>query len=407
MSPRPAVPPTLALSDAPRDPWDVVVVGAGPAGGAAAIRLATAGLRVLVVDRGDLPRGKVCGCCLSALALRELDALGPLPSAAVPLSRVRLAHEGLATTIAMPRGAILSRESLDAALLRRAIAAGGHWLPRLQVTAVEAQPRAETAVVHGRPAGSDEGVVPILARIVILATGLADRVRVVGADGTAPRRIAPRSRIGVGTVLRADAMPLPEGELLMTVARGGYCGLVRLEDGRIDVAAAIDRTTLAATGHDVARTVGGILSAATAATASPLDAGLLRLASFRATPPLTRRAALVDGGRSRVLRVGDAAGYVEPFTGEGIGWALASGRLVAESILAGGGPGDPAAVAARHAASHRRFLAPRHRRCALVSGGLRQPGVVTTALLAARTFPGVARHVLPAIVGGWPGEAHA
>lgn len=399
----PAVPPTLALCDAPRDPWDVVVVGAGPAGSAAAVRLATGGLRVLIVDRGDLPRGKVCGCCLSALALRELDAFGPLPCAPVPLSRVRLAHEGLATTIAMPGGAILSREALDAALLRRAIAAGSHWLPRIQVTAVEAQPRAETAVVHGRPAEREEGVVPILARIVILATGLADRVRVVGADGTAPRRIAPRSRIGVGTVLRADAVPLPEGELLMTVARGGYCGVVRLEDGRIDVAAAIDRTALAATGHDVARTVGGILSAA----GTTLDAGLLRLASFRATPPLTRRAALVDGGRSRVLRVGDAAGYVEPFTGEGIGWALASGRLVAESIVAGGGPGDPAAVAARHAASHRRFFASRHRRCALVSGGLRQPGVVTTALVAARTFPGVARHVLPAIVGGWRGGAHA
>ena len=405
MSPLPAVPATLSPADAAREPWDVVVIGAGPAGSAAAGRLAAGGLRVLVVDRSDLPRGKVCGCCLSPLALRELAAIGPLPRAAVPLTRVRLAHDGLATTIAMPGGAVLSREALDADLLRRAIAAGSRWLPRLQVTAVEAQPHAEKAVIHGSLAGMPDGAIPILARMVIVATGVSDRVRVIGAEVSAPpKRIAPRSRIGIGTVLRAGALPLPEGELSMTVGQGGYCGLVRLEDGRIDVAAAVDRAAIAATGHDVARAVADIFSAA---GGPAFDADLLRFTPFRATPPLTRRSALADGGRSRVLRIGDAAGYVEPFTGEGIGWALASGRLVAEAILAGDGLRDPAAVAARHTASHRRFLEHKHRRCALVSGGVRRPGMVTTALMAARIFPGVARHVLPVLVGEWRGGTHA
>jgi len=57
------------------EPWDVVVVGAGPSGSAAATVVATRGLRVLLLDRENLPRPKVCGCCLSPLALSELDLL--------------------------------------------------------------------------------------------------------------------------------------------------------------------------------------------------------------------------------------------------------------------------------------------------------------------------------------------
>ena len=55
--------------------WDVVVVGAGPAGAAAATKLGKNGLRVLLLDREDFPRPKVCGCCLSPLALNELNIL--------------------------------------------------------------------------------------------------------------------------------------------------------------------------------------------------------------------------------------------------------------------------------------------------------------------------------------------
>ena len=56
--------------------WDVIVVGAGPAGASAAVRLADGGRRVLLVDRCGMPRGKVCGCCLSQVAAEELSAIG-------------------------------------------------------------------------------------------------------------------------------------------------------------------------------------------------------------------------------------------------------------------------------------------------------------------------------------------
>ncbi|MCE2727815.1 MAG: FAD-dependent oxidoreductase, partial [Planctomycetaceae bacterium] len=66
---------TIDLDAAAALCWDVVIVGAGPAGGAAALRLARHGLRVIVIDRGALPRGKLCGCCLSAAAVAELRSL--------------------------------------------------------------------------------------------------------------------------------------------------------------------------------------------------------------------------------------------------------------------------------------------------------------------------------------------
>lgn len=399
--PAAAVAPTLTAGMAAGLAWDVVIVGAGPAGAAAGRRLAAAGTRVLVVDRAELPRGKVCGCCLSPRAVAELVSLGAgsAPAGAVALERVRLLHRGLGTAIGLPGGRVVSREALDASLLRHAIDAGCHWLPGFHVATVESPGHAAHAVVHGGIVRDERASLPILARFVLLATGLADHVRIVGAGMPAGRRRSARaSRIGIGTTLRADASSLPAGELVMAIDRAGYCGIVRLEDGRIDVAAALDRAALTGRGGDLGDTVARIVeTAAPSRTALPIHA--FREASWRATPPLTRHSAVVAGSTGRIFRIGDAAGYVEPFTGEGIGWALSSARLVAESLLGPHGLRDPAAASARHAASHRVSFAGAHRRCALVCEVLRRPAVVATALTAARTLPGLARRVLPVLIG--------
>lgn len=65
---------TISPAAAAATPWQAVIVGAGPAGSAVAIRLARAGWRVLLVERSDMPRPKVCGCCLSPQARAELRA---------------------------------------------------------------------------------------------------------------------------------------------------------------------------------------------------------------------------------------------------------------------------------------------------------------------------------------------
>ena len=117
------------------------------------------------------------------------------------------------------------------------------------------------------------------------------------------------------------------------------------------------------------------------------------------------------GTTGRVLRIGDAAGYVEPFTGEGIGWALACGRIVAEALLEEDGTAEnalaplrtpPHATVPRIAGSSQRSTP----RCRRVSLALRRPAVVMAAMHAARLTPWAARRLVPALVGATaPGDA--
>jgi flavin-dependent dehydrogenase len=393
---------TLGLEAAAAAAWHAVVAGAGPAGASAAIRLARAGLRVLLVDRGSMPRPKVCGCCLSVAAVRELDGLELTDSPrGLPLELVDLAAGGRSARIPLPGGRVISRESLDPALVRAAIKAGCHWLPQTTLEAVEDD---GATAVTGRllaadlgDAGGMDGRRIVLAGWFIVAAGLADAVRGGDAEG---RRVAAGSRIGLGTLLGGGAADLPDGDLVMAVGRGGYCGLVRLADGRIDLAAAVDRTAVAAAGPAAA--VLAILEESLGHARAAIIAAEIRRASFRATPPLTRAAPLVAGVAGRILRVGDAAGYVEPFTGEGIGWALASGRIAAASIVSGGGATDSVEVAARYRAAHAAHFGPLHARCRRVSLALRRPALVAAAVRAARAVPWVARRLVPTIIGAGP-----
>lgn len=422
-----SVPPlaaTLTPQEAIGCRWQAVVVGAGPAGAATALRLAARGVRVLLVDRGTLPRWKVCGCCLSPAAVRELRLLArptiassEPPLGVSPLDAVRVCHEGRSVLLPMTGGGVASREYLDTALVMRAIEAGAHWLPSTQVTSIDDAPtpggsdRVTLAARSMTDAADDPAL--LTAEYAVLATGLAESVRVdTAAAAREPQTAvcsADDSRIGLGATLEATAFDLAPGQLVMAVARMGYCGLVRLEDGRIDLAAAVDRSAL---GHHVspAEAVLAILTRAIDGFVSaPASTDAIMAAHFRATPTLTRRASLIAGTSGRVLRIGDAAGYVEPFTGEGIGWALAAGRLVAESLLdtadpAAGRLRPPADAARRYQTAHRRHFAPRHARCRRVSLALRRPAVVLTAMHAARAAPWVARRLMPFVLGAGPEE---
>ncbi|NLG41988.1 MAG: FAD-dependent oxidoreductase, partial [Phycisphaerae bacterium] len=130
--------PAMDAAAAALQLWDAVVIGAGPAGAMAALRLARQGARVLLVEKHRFPRPKVCGCCLNAAALELLAECGLADltsrAGAQRLSAIELGVAGKTARLGLPTGAALSRERLDALLVGEAIAAGASFLPATAAT---------------------------------------------------------------------------------------------------------------------------------------------------------------------------------------------------------------------------------------------------------------------------------
>lgn len=348
---------------------DALVVGAGPAGSVTARELAARGFRVLLVDKAAFPRSKVCGCCLNGAAVGTLECLGlgGVLRDAVPLDRVTVAAGRTSATLRLPRGVALSRAAFDSRLIEEAVRAGAEFRPN---TRFARDP-------EGGPRLNGE---PVSARLLVLASGLA------GGD-TVPE---PGSRIGAGVVLPAEAAPAfyGAGTIHMATGRGGYVGFVRVEDDRLDVAAAFDPAFVKSAGgpgaaaETILRDVGW-----------PIPPGLAA-APWKGTPPLTRRPLRLGGQRQFV--VGDAGGYVEPFTGEGMAWAVMSAAALAPVAARSVTRWDDRLVAEWEAA-HRRVVGRRQSVCRVVSRVLRSPALTTLAVRGLRLFPVLARPVVSAL----------
>lgn len=293
----------------PRDAIDVAVVGAGPAGIAAAIAAARAGARVVVVDRARFPRPKVCGGCLSPLGVSVVESLGAgrVLRDAAPLDAVRISCRGRTLRLRRAAGVAISRAEFDHALVGEARALGVE-VREGSIARVTADERLELRQSGG------EATESLAARVIVVADGLSGGA--LDLHPTLASREDPASRIGFGAILPPGAAEVAPGEIHLVVHDGGYIGLVRLCDGSIDIAAAVDPSTM--------RRLGGPAAcAARWLEACRVDPAALASARWLGTPRLTRRR--VQTGLSRVLVAGDAAGYVEPFTGEGMGWAIAGG----------------------------------------------------------------------------------
>ena len=305
--------------------WDVVVIGAGPAGALAATLLARRGLKTLLVERRTFPRYKVCGACLNPLSLSLLASAGleHVVADAVPLDRFCLQSRGGTLELDLPGSVALSREQLDARLAQAAIDAGATFLSGCSAKVLPLEeargwrvcptPRREVELNDG-----DSTRPVVQAAAVIAADGLT--------HGSLSRleefstQIVATSRLGAGTVVEEAPAFYEPGCIHMASARGGYVGLVRLEDGRLNVAAALDAAAVEKSGS-LAETARRVIESS---GFPPIDS--LREADWTGTPALTR--ATRPLASQRVFLIGDAAGYVEPFTGEGMAWALASATSV-------------------------------------------------------------------------------
>jgi flavin-dependent dehydrogenase len=369
------------LAPVGRGTWDILVVGGGVSGCIAARQAARLGSRVLLVEKSALPRRKVCGCFLNANAvasLRQVDLAHLLERCAAPaVTGVYVAAGSRRAFLPLPTGAALSRYRLDEELSREATAAGATILTRTEahLSGVDAD-GCRVRLVHG------DKTVEVRARVVVAADGLAGRLARETPGCT--QFVDPRSRIGVSAATSRVPDGYRPGTIQMVVGCEGYIGALQVEDGRVEIAAALDPAAMKRWG--AGETVRRILDR------SPLPRfdGVADL-TWQGTPPLSSRTS--PPAAERVFFVGDAAGYIEPFTGEGMAWAIASGAAAAATAHEAA-RNYSVDLPRRWIAQREQLLRGRMRLCRLVTRSLRHQWLTELNVTVLGHFPFLATPVI-------------
>jgi geranylgeranyl reductase family protein len=324
---------------APRrdDDADVVVVGAGPSGSAAAYYLAQAGLDVLLLEKARFPRDKVCGDGLTPRAVKSLVAMGVDVSEEAGWLRnkgLRVIGGGLRLELPWPElssypgyGLVRARASLDETLARRAQAAGAKLLEDTTVTGPVLDDDGRIAGVTARADGEER---TFRSRVVVAADGNSSRLSV--AMGLRKRDDRP---LGVAvrtyyTSPRHDDdyleswLDLWDGDRLLP----GYGWIFGMGDGTSNVGLGLLNTSAAFGNTDYRALLARWLRS------MPEEWGYVE---ENRTEPV--RGAALPMGFNRtphyyrgLLLAGDAAGMVNPFNGEGIAYAIESGEIVGRVV---------------------------------------------------------------------------
>jgi flavin-dependent dehydrogenase len=343
--------------------YDLMIAGAGPAGSACAITAARAGVRVLLLEKDRFPRQKVCGEFVSAESLELLSALLGEASLSLypPVGAARVFLDGKCLSLPVsPSARSIPRYELDAALFQAARQAG--------VTALEG-----TAILNARrdPGFQVETAQKtFFARALVNATGRWSKLTQFDVTGK-------QKWLG----LKAHfTEPSPPASVDLYFFSGGYCGVTPVS-GRAVNACAMVRA-------DIARSLEEVFA---------LNPELQRrslawqpLFSTVTTSPLYFREP--ETGSDGMLLAGDAAGFIDPFAGDGISLALQSGRLAAEALtpFLRGKCSLPEAHRDYQAAYGRRF-APAFRNAARLRSAFAAPRWLRSAALAIAGVPGVGK----------------
>jgi flavin-dependent dehydrogenase len=304
---------------------DALVIGGGPAGAAAAARLVSGGLRVVLCERATTPRPRVCGEFVSATAALELEDLGPSPEqlGARPITQTRIFIREMGASVRLPfRAWGLSRGRLDRHLLDEAARAGGV----VQTSAVRTLDR--TGGVWSATLGDGQRVE---SGVVILATGKHDL------------RGHPRvSNCSMGMIgfkmhyrLRSEEAEALGDAVELYPYDSGYAGLQLIESGSANLCLVINPKSV--------RGKGDVWSAVLAHLEEVVPALTVRLQGAR---PLWDRPVSIaripygyvcteDRCVDGLYRVGDQAAVIPSLAGEGIAIALRTARLAAEAVVAG------------------------------------------------------------------------
>jgi geranylgeranyl reductase family protein len=343
------------------DEYDVAVVGAGPAGAAAALAASRAGASVVLVDRSDFPRDKPCGDGIAPHALDVLESLGVTDAVAgfAPVPALSLRSPGGAVVgrrLARPAYTV-PRRIFDAGLVAAALSAGAAWR-RLTVRSIQGD--AGGCVLNKE----------LLCRVVVGADGAGSVVR---------RYLGyPRNPDGHLALAIRGYAPAPDGppEQRIVTAKErwpAYAWAFPIGDGRANVGYGEVLHGPALTREHLLTRMAALLPDVDPAGVTDLKAHLLPLSTKRPPP-----------GKGRVLLAGDALSLINPFTGEGIFYGVRSGALAGAAAAHAVRTKTDADAARRYAADLHRRLGRHLRHSGLAASLGRRRFVVDAAVRAAR-----------------------
>jgi menaquinone-9 beta-reductase len=374
----------------------VVVVGAGPAGSACAGRLAAAGLDVTLFERTPFPRTKVCGEYLNAAAQEQLDLLGiasQVGAVCNPIEGIRLHIEG--TQLELPFAApawSIARSRLDEMLLARARDGGA----RVITARVENVQRAGARLCVGfRDASGFDSTVE--TDIIVGADGLgslvARKLRLLAPGARRGRFAVGGHYAGFGDLARW---------IEMYVARKAYFAINPLGAELANVMLVVEQAEL----HGWT----GAFDERMQQTAAQLAGGqrtigaVARVGKRVAIGPLAHRPRAVAD--ANVYLAGDAAGFIDPFTGQGVYLALRGAQLAAEAVTAELAQVESAeCVRARYRREYRKMFRSRARVASLVSLLIRTPWLARRAAANLQRSASLRNSIMQVIAGSAPLDA--
>jgi len=309
--------------------YDLVVVGAGPGGSATAYYATKAGLQTLLLDRQEFPRDKPCGDGLMPHATAEISLMGLGDWLDEPhhgrftgfsvYTQSTYLRQAVPPTLHGPHGYVVKREETDAKLLERAISVGAEFRSKTRATGLL---RSAAGEVTGVQAASGAQILRFEAPLVVVADGVggfANEGMKAHQNAVARRRYYR----GVNGPNKEDLQVFITGD--MNERGAGYGWVFYLGDGRANVGAGVSTKTLARTGRNLKDFFDRFLE-------EPQPAAWLK-GTEPEGPAKSWSLKMGMWGAKRYARglmmVGDAGSMIHPISGEGVGYAIESGRLAA------------------------------------------------------------------------------